>query len=126
MSDFEAAFPYLEKTVAENPDDSNTWYTLGRIAGQLNKISLAGYAFAKGETEKSAMGEKLRVGMPAETLKMIIGDPDKVQPLESEQFAGVEEWIYKKKAAANGKIAVPDPINIYVSNSKVEAFMVVK
>ncbi len=126
MVDFEAAFPYLEKTISENPDNLNTWFTLGRIAGQLNKISLAGYAFAKGEPEKSALNDNVRVGMPGETLKMILGEPDKVLPLESAQFGGIEEWIYKKKAAAKGKIAVSEPLNVYVSDGKVDALMVIK
>lgn len=125
MADFEAAFPYLEKTISENPDNLNTWFTLGRIAGQLNKISLAGYAFAKGEPEESVFDDKVRIGMPGETLKMILGEPDKVKPLESEQFSGIEEWSYQERAAAKGKIAVSEPLNVYVADGKVDALMIV-
>ncbi len=125
MKDFEAAFPYLEKTISENPDNLSTWFTLGRIAGQLNKISLAGYAFAKGEPEKSALDDKVRIGMPGETLKMIFGEPDNVQVLESEQFSNVEEWVYKERAAVKGKSAVSAPLNVYITDGKVDALMVV-
>jgi len=127
LEDFKKAFPFLEEAISQNQGgDANTWFTLGRIAGQLNKISLAGYAFAKGEPTKSALDDKVRVGMPAETLKMILGEPDKAQSLESDHFNDIEEWVYKKKPAANGKIAVSTPVNVYVKSGKVDALMVQK
>ncbi|MFQ5771385.1 MAG: tetratricopeptide repeat protein [bacterium] len=124
--DFKLALPYLEKAIKMNPTDEHIWFTLGQIAGQLNKISLAGYAFSKGDPTKSALDKKVIVGMPSSSLKAILGEPDVINPLESEQFPGVEEWLYKKRAASKGKIAIPDQLNIYVENERVEALMVLK
>lgn len=124
LEDFEKALPYLIKSIKMNPDDEQTWFTMGRIAGQLNQMSLAGYAFAKGEPEKSALDGNVRVGMPTASVKTILGEPDVVNALE--QFPNVEEWIYKSRKAANGKIAIKEPINIYVSDSRVEALMAMK
>ncbi len=126
LADFEAAFPFLEKSIKMNPDDENTWMTLGRIAGQLNKISLAGYAFSKGELERSAMGEKVVVGMPSDALKTILGEPDRVKALESEQFGNIEEWVYRERSKAAGKLAIPEPLNVYVADGRVDALMVIK
>ncbi|RMF65528.1 MAG: tetratricopeptide repeat protein, partial [Calditrichaeota bacterium] len=55
VEDFKKALPYLERSIKMNPDDQQVWYTLGKIAGQLNDISLAGYAFAKGDQTKKAL-----------------------------------------------------------------------
>jgi len=126
MADFKLAFPYLEKSVKLNPDESKIWFALGRIAGQLNKISLAGYAFSKGERTKSALDQKVIVGMPSETLKMVLGEPDKVSNVESEQFSNVEEWVYKSRPKSAGKIAIATPINVYIANGRVDALMVDK
>lgn len=126
LEDFKLALPYLEKSVKMNPDDENVWFTLGRIAGQLNKISLAGYAFSKGEPEKSALDGKVVVGMQADMLKTILGEPNKVNPLESELFADVEEWVYNSRKGTNGKVAIPQPLNVYVKDGRVDALMVVK
>lgn len=125
--DFEKSFPYLEKAVASNPDDTRVWFTLGRIAGQLNKVALSGYAFAKGENERSALDKKVVVGMDATTLKLILGEPDAVKPIESDRFTGVEEWIYKKreKGTNGSKIALTEPINVYVLEDKVDAILTV-
>jgi len=125
--DFEKAFPYLEKAVANNPDDIRVWFTLGRIAGQLNKVALSGYAFARGENERSALDKKVVVGMDTTRLKLILGKPDQVKPVESELFSGVEEWVYKKREkGTDSKIALTDPINIYVEEDKVDAILTVK
>jgi|GEM_PF-6371132 len=126
LQDFEAAFPFLEKSIKMNPDDVKTWFTLGRIAGQLNKIALAGYAFSKGEPTRSALDEKVVVGMQSETLKAILGEPDHVKPLESEQFAGIEEWVYSERTGGGGKIKIAEPLNVYVDSGRVDALMVVK
>ncbi|NIR50762.1 tetratricopeptide repeat protein [candidate division KSB1 bacterium] len=121
--DFKKAQPYLEKAIKLNPDDQQTWFALGQIAGQLNKISLAGYAFAKGDPVRTALNQKVVVGMQADQLTSIFGEPDKVNSLESEQFQGVEEWVYTKRAKTNAKLAVPEPINVYVKNGRVDAIM---
>ncbi|MFQ5649499.1 MAG: tetratricopeptide repeat protein [bacterium] len=126
VKDFELAFPYLEKSTKMNPDDVGSWFTLGRIAGQLNKISLAGYAFSKGEPLRSALDNKVIVGMPSETLKAILGDPDEIKPLESKEFNSVQEWVYRERRGARGKVAIPDPMNVYVANGRVDALMVEK
>lgn len=126
LKDFKDAYPYLEKSILMNPDDQQVWMTLGRIAGQLNKIALAGYALSKGEDITSAFDQKVVVGMQPETLREIFGEPDQIRPLESEDFAGVEEWIYNKRPATNGKAAVPQSIHIYVKDDRVDALMVIK
>ena len=126
MEDFELALPYLERSVKMNPDDEGIWFSLGRIAGQLNKMALAGYAFSKGEPTKSALNDNVRVGMPTSSLKSILGEPDKIKPIESEQLLGIEEWIYNERARAQGKIAITDPVNIYVTNGHVDALLVNK
>lgn len=126
IKDFELAFPYLEKSIKLRPDDQGVWFTFGRIAGQLNKIALAGYAFSKGEPTKSVLDDKLVVGMPSETVKLILGEPDEVRPLESDVFSDVEEWTYKTRKSANGKVSIPEPINVYVADGRVDALMVVK
>ncbi len=126
LEDFEAAFPYLEKSIKMNPDDVRTWTTLGRIAGQLNKVALAGYAFSKGEPTRSALKEKVVVGMQAETLKAILGAPDRIKPLESEQFGGIEEWAYGQRPGGAGKLSIPEALNIYVDSGRVDALMVLK
>lgn len=124
VEDFKLAMPYLEKAIKMNPDDEFIWMTLGKIAGQLNKIALAGYAFSKGEKTKSALDNKVVVGMESSTLKLILGEPDKITPLESEVFSGIEEWVYKKRRGAKGKVAIPEDINIYIKNGRVDALMV--
>ncbi len=124
LADFKSALPYLEKSVKANPDDENVWFTLGRIAGQLNKISLAGYAFAKGEPVKSVLDDKVIVGMQGDLLKTILGSPDDVKPLESNQFEDVEEWIFKP--GKKGKLTVKEPLNVYVKAGKVDALVIVK
>ena len=126
IADLDKSLPYLEKSIALNPDDQQIWFTLGRIAGQLNKISLAGYSFAKGEQTRSALDEKVIVGMQSDAVLTIFGQPDEKKSVESQQFSGIEEWIYKKRPKSAGKIAVPEPINIYVQNGRVDALMVVK
>ncbi len=126
LTDFESAFPYLERSVKMNPEEESIWFTLGRIAGQLNKISLAGYAFSKGEPTKSALDEKVIVGMPSETLKAILGDPDEIKPVESQEFSTVEEWAYRTRKPARGKVAIPEPLNVYVNEGRVDALMVIK
>lgn len=125
--DFEKAFPYLEKAVAINPDDTRVWFTLGRIAGQLNKVALSGYAFAKGENERSALDKKVVVGMDTTTLKLIVGEPDAIKHVESDRFPNVAEWVYKKREkGAKSKIALTEPINVYVKNDKVDGILTVK
>jgi tetratricopeptide (TPR) repeat protein len=126
VEDFKLALPYLEKSIKLNPYDEKVWFTLGQIAGQLNKISLAGYAFSKGEPQKSALDDKVIVGMESSTLKLVLGEPDEVKPVESEIFGGVEEWIYKKRPGSKGKIAIPDQLNVYVDNGRVEGLLVLK
>ncbi|MFQ5675707.1 MAG: tetratricopeptide repeat protein, partial [bacterium] len=126
MESFKHALPYLEKSVKMNPDDSNTWFTLGRIAGQLNKIALAGYAFSKGETTKSVFDNKLILGMPSMSVKTIFGEPSEVKLIESDQFAGVEEWVFKKRRGAKGKQAIPETVAVYVNDGRVDAIMVIK
>ena len=124
--EFKLALPYLEKAILMNPDDENTWFTLGRIAGQLSKVALAGFAFSKGEQQRSALDKKVVLGMDGSTLKMIIGEPDQIRAVESEQFASVEEWAYNKRAGKQGKLSIPDAMNVYVKEDRVEALMVVK
>lgn len=126
MKDFELALPHLEKSVMLNPDDEQVWLTLGRIAGQLNKISLAGYALSKSEDERSALHDQIVVGMPSSTLKQIFGEPDQVTPIESDNLSGIEEWIYKKRRALKGKPAIDATVNVYVQNDRVDALMVVE
>lgn len=126
VEDFKLAFPYLEKSIKMNPYDERSWFALGQIAGKLNKISLAGYAFSKSEPQKSALDNKVIVGMESSTLKLILGEPDVIKPLESEVFTGVQEWIYKKRQASQGKIAIPEQLNVYVENGRVDALMVFK
>lgn len=126
VEDFRLALPYLEKSTKINPDDTNTWFALGRIAGQLDKIALAGYAFSKGEPTKSAFNKKLIVGMPSTSVKLIFGEPDAVNPIESEQLSGIEEWVYKKRKAVKGKVAVTQPVNVYVTKERVDAIWVIK
>ena len=126
IEDYELAFPFLEKSVNMNPADAQIWYTLGRIAGQLNKMALAGYAISKGEETKSALDNKVIVGMQSSDLKMILGEPDKIQNVESEVFHTVEEWIYKKRLAAKGKVEISESINVYVDNGRVEALMLLR
>ncbi|MFQ5640148.1 MAG: tetratricopeptide repeat protein [bacterium] len=121
--DFKFALPYLEKAILFNPDDQIYWTALGQIAGQLNMISLAGYAFSRAEPTRSAFGEKVVVGMPSATLKSIFGDPNKRKNLESEQFSSIEEWIYHQRRKSKKRVAVPKPINIYIEGGKVVAMM---
>ncbi|MFQ5823532.1 MAG: tetratricopeptide repeat protein [bacterium] len=121
--DIKLAFPYLVKSIKLNPDNEQIWLTLGRIAGQLNKISLAGYAFSKAENNKSAFNKKVMVGMQSSLLKSILGEPDEINPIESEQFLGVEEWIYKKRKSSPGKFAISGAINIYINSGRVETLM---
>lgn len=126
LKDFESAFPYLQRSVKLNPDDQQIWLTLGRIAGQLNKISLAGYAFSKGENLRSALDQKVIVGMQSDALLTIFGQPDNKNGIESIEFAGIEEWVYKQRAKAAGKVAIPDHLKVYVIGGRVEALMVEK
>ncbi len=127
MEDFERAFPYLEKSVKMNPNDEAVWYTLGRIAGQLNKFVLAGYAFAKGEPVKSALDDHVVVGMPSDTLKAVLGEPEKAKPVESEIFTDVEEWVYNERRGTKGnKIAIPNQLKVYVVDGRVDAIEVVE
>jgi len=118
LEDFEKAFPYLERSLKMNPDDTNSWFSLGRIAGQLNKNTLAGYAFAKGEPVKKTLGEKLIVGMPSDMVKTIFGDPDNSEKIESDTFGEIEEWLYKKSAKVDTRVRV------YVVGGRVDALMV--
>ncbi|MCH7681109.1 tetratricopeptide repeat protein, partial [candidate division KSB1 bacterium] len=124
--DFKLALPYLEKAIRMNPDDSNTWFTLGRIAGQLNKIPLSGYAFAKGEPTKSVLDSKVVIGMQGSALKMILGEPNQINSLESEQFETVMEWVYKTRRGTKGKVAIPEPISVYVMGERVDALLIIK
>ncbi len=121
--DFRKAKPYLERAVQLNPDDDLTWMALGQIAGQLNLLATAGYAFSKAEPKRSAFNQTIVVGMDTTTLKSIYGDPDKRTGLESEAFAGIEEWIYAKRPKSNGRTAVPERIHVYVKEGKVDAIM---
>ena len=122
LEDFKSAFPFLEKSIKMNPDDENSWFTLGRIAGQLNKIALAGYAFSKGEPKKSVLDEKVIVGMPSETLNAVLGTPDEVKEIESEEF-NVEEWGYNERKGSNSKVGIPAPLKVYVADGRVDALM---
>lgn len=126
IKDFEKALPYLERSVSLNPDDQQIWLTLGRIAGQLNKIALAGYAFAKGENVRSALDQKMIVGMQADALLTIFGEPDKKNTVESNEFAGVEEWTYNPRPKAAGKVAIADKVRLYIVNGRVDALSVEK
>jgi len=126
LEDFRLALPYLERSVAMNPDDEAVWFTLGRIAGQLNKISLAGYAFAKGDPIKNALDKKVIVGMQGDLLQTILGPPAEVKPLESSNFNDVEEWVYKSRRGGKGKVAIPEPLNVYVKGGRVDALMIVR
>lgn len=124
LKDFERAFPFLERSVKLNPDDQQIWATLGRIAGQLNKIALAGYAFAKSDNLRSAFDQKVIVGMPSDAVLTILGEPVKKSVIESNQFTGIEEWIYNQRPKAAGKIAIPAPLRIYILNGRVDAISV--
>ncbi|MFQ5823531.1 MAG: tetratricopeptide repeat protein [bacterium] len=126
MEDFKLALPYLEKSIKMNPFDESTWFILGQISANLNKNSLAGYAFSKSEPTKSALDNKVIVGMPSSSLKTILGEPNVIKPLESEVFSGVEEWIYKKRPKLKGQLAIPEQVNVYVENGRVDAIMVLK
>jgi tetratricopeptide (TPR) repeat protein len=126
MEYFKKAFPHIEESVTRSEVSAGIWFSLGQLAGQLNKNVLAGYAFAKGDTVDMALGTKIWVGMTPDALKQKIGEPDKVSPLESEKIIGVEEWRYRTKDATNGKIAVPDPMNIYVKEGMVDAILIDK
>ncbi len=126
IEDFKLALPYLEKSIKTDPDDLITWFTLGRIAGQLNKIALSGYAFAKGEPTESALDNKVIVGMGSPSLKMILGEPNQINSLESEQFETVKEWVYKTRSGAKGKVAIPEPISVYVVGERVDALLIIR
>ncbi len=126
LEDFKSAFPFLEQSIKINPDDESSWFALGRIAGQLNKIVLAGYAFSKGEPTKSALDDKIIVGMPTETLKAIMGEPDAIKAVESEVFSTVEEWGYKERRGSKGIVGIPEPLRVYVHDGRVDALMVLK
>ena len=126
IEDFKSALPYLEKAITMDPDDSNTWFTLGRIAGQLNKIALSGYAFAKGEPTKSVLDSKVVVGMQGSALKMILGEPNQINSLESDQFETVMEWVYKTRRGAKGKVAIPEPLSVYMMGERVDALLIIK
>ncbi len=126
IEDFKLALPYLEKSIKTNPDDSITWFTLGRIAGQLNKIALSGYAFAKGEPTESALDNNVFVGMQDSALKKNLGEPNQVNSLESEGFETVKEWVYKTRGGAKGKVAIPEPISVYVIGERVDALLIIK
>jgi len=126
IEDFKLALPYLEQSIKTNPDDSITWFTLGRIAGQLNKIALSGYAFAKGEPTESALDNNVFVGMQDSALKKKLGEPNQINPLESEQFETVKEWVYKTRRGSKGKVAIPEPISVYVIGERVDALLIIK
>jgi len=126
IEDFKLALPYLEKSIKTDPDDLITWFTLGRIAGQLNKIALSGYAFAKGEPTESALDNKVIVGMGSPSLKMILGEPNQINSLESEQFETVKEWVYKTRSGAKGKVAIPEPLSVYVVGERVDALLIIR
>jgi hypothetical protein len=64
--------------------------------------------------------------MQSDALLTIFGQPDEKKSVESQQFAGIEEWIYKQRPKSAGKIAIAEPINIYVQNGRVDALMIVK
>jgi hypothetical protein len=101
------------------------WFTLGRIAAQLDRIALAQYAFAKGEGIENAFEGKLVVGMDDTALSTILGEPNEKKPLESEQF-DVEQWSYSTRDGANGQLAIPEPVNAYIKNGKVDAILLIK
>ena len=124
--DFKKARPYLEKAIQLNPDDDLTWTALGQIAGQLNMIALAGYAFSKAENTRSAFDGKVVVGMDSTTLKTIFGEPDQRKKVESEAFADVEEWVYAKRPKRKGKVAVPQQLNVYIKGDRVDALMLLE
>jgi tetratricopeptide (TPR) repeat protein len=124
--DYELALPYFEKSLMLNGEDLSVWSILGRLAGQLDKFSLAGFAFSKGEQTESVLEDQVQLGMNGAEVKALLGDPDEVKPLESETFSHISEWIYKKRAAAAGKLAIELPLNVYVKNDKVDALMVFK
>lgn len=126
VEDFEKAFPYLEKAVMLNPDDQQAWMALGRIAGQLNKIALAGYALAKGEDTRKALDGKVVVGMDAATLKARLGEPTQARPVESENITGVEEWAYAKRTGGNDTVAIPKTLYAYVKDGRVDAILFVE
>ncbi|MFQ5601805.1 MAG: tetratricopeptide repeat protein [bacterium] len=121
---FKLSLPYLEKAIAMNPDDSQTWLTLGRIAGQLNNNTLAGYAFSKSDLIRTALDNKVVVGMQSSLLKTIFGEPDQITPIDSKQFSHVEEWVYKERAKAKGKIAISKQVNIYINKERVESIFI--
>jgi tetratricopeptide (TPR) repeat protein len=125
LEDFKMAMPYLEKALTDNPDNLPIWFSLGQISGQLNKIALAGYAFAKGDAKRQVLDGKVVVGMQSDQLKLILGEPVEQKPVESDLFA-VTEWSYSP--SSNGKVTIPDPINVYVDteSGRVDAIMVIK
>jgi len=126
MKDFEKAFPYLERSVKLNPEEQQIWFALGRIAGQLNKIALAGYAFSKGDNVRSALDQKVFVGMPSDALLTLFGEPDSKKVVESREFTGIEEWVYKRRAKGARKVAIADPLKVYVMEGRVDALIVEK
>jgi tetratricopeptide (TPR) repeat protein len=123
---FKKALPYLEESLAANPDNTQIWFSLGQIAGQLNKMSLAGYAFAKGDNKRQLLEGKVVVGMSSEQVKAIFGEPSNVSPLESDKFT-IEEWNYTP-SSTNGKVELEDPLNVYVDtgSGRVDAAMLLQ
>ncbi|MCG8608748.1 tetratricopeptide repeat protein [bacterium] len=124
--DYELALPYFEKSLMLNSEDESVWSILGRLAGQLDRFSLAGFAFSKGEQTESVLENQVQLGMGGADVKALLGEPDEIKTLESETFSDISEWIYKKRAPTNGKLAIELPLNVYVKNDKVDALMVFK
>jgi tetratricopeptide (TPR) repeat protein len=122
---FKKALPFLEESLANNPDNSQIWFSLGQIAGQLNKMALAGYAFAKGDDKRQELEGKVVVGMSSEQVKAIFGEPSRVTALETEKF-NIEEWNYAP--SSNGKVQFEYPLNVYVDtgSGRVDAIMLIK
>ena len=67
------------------------------------------------------------VGMPSDTLKAVLGEPEKAKPVESEVFTDVEEWVYNERRGTKGnKIAIPNQLKVYVVDGRVDAIEVVE
>ncbi len=51
---------------------------------------------------------------------------NKINPIESDQFPTVAEWVYKTRRGSKGKVAIPEPISVYVDGDRVDALLVVR
>ncbi len=121
VNDFRASFPYIELATSMNSDDQDLWLVLGNVSGRIEKMSLAGFAFAKAEELLYALDDKVYVGMLVADVKALLGEPTQIKNIESEAFQTVEEWIYQPDSEVKRKIEVPNQINLYIDNGEVTA-----